>query len=280
LRSLRAGGEECELIVVENGPATASVRQVAETFRADYVHEAVLGACRARNQGLRRASGEVVAFIDDDAIAETNWISAIAREFRDPSVAAVSGRIASRSNDPADERLWESAGGTPGGPVHLRMDTRMPDWFSRILLGHIGANGSNLAFRRGPFKGFDARIGPGRPISGGEENVALLQIAVDGGLLVYSPDAIVYHDYPRTIEELRPRYLTASANTAAVLLLVFMEVPRLRGEALRLVWRLVRPRSSGARSVPEGGVVARGRALLWALRGIGRYFRTAVLPLR
>src|SRR6187200_229539 len=57
------------------------------------------GLSGARNTGIRLSKSPVVAFIDDDAVAERHWALAIANAFKDASVMAVGGRI-----DP----FWES----------------------------------------------------------------------------------------------------------------------------------------------------------------------------
>lgn len=48
---------------------------------------------RSRNIGIQHASGDIVCFIDDDAIPEPGWLSAIAAAYDDPRVAAVGGYI-------------------------------------------------------------------------------------------------------------------------------------------------------------------------------------------
>ncbi|PRC62799.1 glycosyl transferase family 2, partial [Mycobacterium sp. ITM-2017-0098] len=53
------------------------------------------GLSRARNTGLSAATGEVVAFTDDDVVVDRHWLSAIARGFsRGPAVSCVSGIVA------------------------------------------------------------------------------------------------------------------------------------------------------------------------------------------
>jgi glucosyl-dolichyl phosphate glucuronosyltransferase len=61
----------------------------------------------ARNSGISRSSGEVVAFLDDDAVACPAWLSSLVEPYEDPTVAAVGGSI---------EPMWEC--GRPGWFPH------------------------------------------------------------------------------------------------------------------------------------------------------------------
>jgi glycosyltransferase involved in cell wall biosynthesis len=52
------------------------------------------GASGSRNSGVATASGAVVAFLDDDAIADPDWLALLLRAYAEPSVAGVGGSIA------------------------------------------------------------------------------------------------------------------------------------------------------------------------------------------
>ena len=63
-----------EIIVVNNGPHLAAVEQVAQRHRARVVTEPQRGVSRARNAGVRTATGNILAFLDDDSVADPNWL--------------------------------------------------------------------------------------------------------------------------------------------------------------------------------------------------------------
>src|SRR5436190_17973692 len=59
-----------ELLVVDNAPATDATRRWARERGIRYICEPVPGVSNARNRGIAEATGEVVAFSDDDAVVE------------------------------------------------------------------------------------------------------------------------------------------------------------------------------------------------------------------
>lgn len=86
-----------ELVVVDNRSAddTAAVcAAFASDPRFRYAYEGELGLCYARNRGWREARGEYVLYLDDDAIAEPDWLKATEAAFAfAPNVGVVGGRV-------------------------------------------------------------------------------------------------------------------------------------------------------------------------------------------
>jgi GT2 family glycosyltransferase len=59
-----------------------------------YVYEPRVGIATAKNTGIRAASGEILAFTDDDAVVDPQWLGRIERAFnRDPQIGIVGGAI-------------------------------------------------------------------------------------------------------------------------------------------------------------------------------------------
>ena len=85
---------DCEVIVV-NGPSTDNSDEVIHswlpTIRAAKCEAANLSV--SRNIGICMAQGDVVAFIDDDAIPEPEWLTQLAEPYADPAVGAVGGLV-------------------------------------------------------------------------------------------------------------------------------------------------------------------------------------------
>lgn len=82
-------------VVCVNGPSNDGTDELLEKWRSKIkvvlCPEANLS--RSRNLGIQHAAGDIVCFIDDDAIPESNWLSAIEAAYDDPHVAAVGGYI-------------------------------------------------------------------------------------------------------------------------------------------------------------------------------------------
>src|SRR5207247_44217 len=78
--------ERFEILVVDNASTDSTATVVAEcaargTIEVRYVRENELGLDAARNRGIREASGEVVAFLDDDARARHDWAAEVLEGF-------------------------------------------------------------------------------------------------------------------------------------------------------------------------------------------------------
>src|SRR5208283_5039376 len=75
LKSLRPfSATVAEIIVVNNGPHLAAVDEVARHHGARVVTEPRRGVSRARNAGIRAATGKIMAFLDDDSLADPDWL--------------------------------------------------------------------------------------------------------------------------------------------------------------------------------------------------------------
>ena len=270
-----------EVLVVDNAPRDVGTREVAAQWGVRYIIEPVPGLSRARNRGARACGTEIVAYLDDDELPDPEWLSALACEFKDPKVMAVTGRILPLRIETEAERLCASidSAHASGGEEPQVVNCQSAAWFERASFGGVG-NGGNMAFRRCAFsiwRGFDERLGRGTILSGGEEHYAFFSLIDSGYHVVYTPRAVVRHPYPCTMEELRARHLKAFAASAGYMTFLFFEEPRYQLAIIRYIveWllgtrRTWRPQVPGSR--PR--LVPRWRALLALLSGPWLYARS------
>jgi len=182
-----------EVVVVSDG-SEAVYERAREEFgdRTDvrvHLQEPNRGLLAARNTGAEVADGDVVAFIDDDALADEAWLSELVAAY-EAGWPAVGGRmipewVAGKSDFLPEEFYWligATHRGYADGPGEVR-----------------NTFGSNLSFRRDLFLelgGFDAAIGGrqgDRNLQGGETELCARLRAEHGAGVYYTPDAVVAH---------------------------------------------------------------------------------------
>jgi GT2 family glycosyltransferase len=207
---LSTGYPELEVVVVDNhrGDANPALLELAETDeRIRYVREPVPGASRARNTGAAHATGDVLAFTDDDAVVDPGWLVELAAELADPGLDCVTGLVMPASLDTQAQAWFEAYGGFGKGFRRQEYGPQLPapDPLYPLSPGVFGS-GNNMAWRRESFLrvgGFDDRLGPGRRTKAGEDLDLFLRLILGGGRLTYTPHAVVWHTHRTTLPELR-----------------------------------------------------------------------------
>jgi GT2 family glycosyltransferase len=135
-----------EVIVVNDG-STDATPAIAAEYDVRLINTDNRGLSSARNSGWQAASGEIVAYIDDDAYPDPHWLHYLAYSFMTGDWAGVGGpNIA----PPGDGAIAGCVANAPGGPVHVLLSDREAE--------HIP--GCNMAFRRDALAavgGFDPR---------------------------------------------------------------------------------------------------------------------------
>jgi len=240
---LRADYPAFEVLVVDNAPRTAATREmVAERFgddpRVRYLLEPTPGASAGRNCGLRAASGEVVAFLDDDVLVDRLWLRSLVLGFQAaPGVACVTGMILPAELDTQSQVWIEEFGGFDKGYEQKIFDLQEyapPDPLYPYSVGKFGS-GASAAFDPAVLRaigGFDTALGPATPACGGEDIDVFLQIILAGYRLVYEPRSLVRHHHRREYADLRRAVRGYGVGLAAVLTKALLN-PKTRADVLR-----------------------------------------------
>lgn len=166
-----------EVIVVDDG-STDSTAAIAGRYGFRVISVENGGLSRARNIGLKAATGEIVAYIDDDAYPDPHWLTYLAATFMKTTHAGVGGP---NIEPPDDGTVAQCVASSPGGPVHVLISDSEAE--------HIP--GCNMAFRREALEaigGFDARFS-----IAGDDVDACWRLQQRGHTLGYSPAALVWH---------------------------------------------------------------------------------------
>ena len=222
-------GPEPETIVVDNTEGDPETKRVTARAGARYVVETRGGLSRARNTGIDAGRGELIAFLDDDAVADSAWLSRHAAALADESLTAATGRELPVVTEPGQG--WIPPRGLDLGEQAFVIDRRSPGWFERANFGGLGS-GANMVFKRQAFDQglrFRETLGRGADLPGFEEHYIFFRIIKSGGRIAYVPGAVVWHG--------RPDSSGASAGdpaahkyreNGAYMTMLLVEEPRLR----------------------------------------------------
>lgn len=181
------------IVVVDHNPLLLQRLQAELPSVTVIENQEIGGLSGARNSGVRASSGDIVAFLDDDAWAAPDWLAWLRAGYATPSVAGV------------------------GGAIIPAWSTDRPGWFPEEFDWVVGCTyrgmpeatapvrnliGANMSFRReiielvGGFRSGIGRVGT-RPV-GCEETEFCIRVCqrIPGSVFVFEPRAQIRHHVP------------------------------------------------------------------------------------
>lgn len=179
-----------EILVVDASPDDRTARLLNE-FPAVRLLRNDLGRGtmpESRQIGLAAAAGDVVAFIDDDAYVDPDWLDELLAPYEDESVVGVGGRASNGIDGEESEGLAEIGRFLPNGELTGNFGA---DPGRVIAVDHL--LGANMSFRRSALEAIGGIRGnyPGTCVC--EESDISLRLTAAGGRLVFAPRALVRH---------------------------------------------------------------------------------------
>lgn len=186
-----------EVVVVDNA-SKDNTREVVEARlpnpKLEYVYEPITGLSVARNTGAKTASAEILAYLDDDAVASSQWLRVLYEAYQSNNKLAIAGGKVTL--------IWPE-------------DINPPKWLSVELSGNLGyydlgnsvvyidqpgltPRGLNYSIRRTFLEqigGFDINLGRvGNKLLSNEELYTTELALKQGWLVAYLPEALVAHN--------------------------------------------------------------------------------------
>lgn len=209
-----------EIIVVDDASTDETGKITAIEGATLIRHEANRGISAARNTGIAAAKGEIIAFIDDDAIADPHWLAYLVQPFADPGVTASGGRTFAYKTDRLAERYLSAT--EYGNPASLSFGrSKNPLWRFAVYIKSMfvpvsvasspievqAVFGLNCAYRASTLRaigGFDETLFTD------EDSELSTRLRATGARIMFIPTATITHRHRESLAKLiRQTYLRA-----------------------------------------------------------------------
>jgi len=191
------GSVDYEVIVVDNA-STDRTREIVKTRQSQphlhYVYEPTMGLSVARNTGAQTAKGQILAYLDDDAIASPQWLQILNQFYKDhDDVAIAGGKVTLIWPDGVAPPRWVS--------VEMSGCLGFYDLGAEVVFidnPGLTPRGLNYSMRRAVWTqmgGFDSQLGRvGKRLLSNEELQMTERVLEAGWRVAYVPEALVAHN--------------------------------------------------------------------------------------
>jgi len=229
-----------EVLVVDNAPSDEQTRNLVTNFpHVSYVQEPMAGLNFARNRAIKEASGEILAYLDDDVTVDSQWLNGLSEAWlENPDAAAFTGLVLPYELTTKAQILFEERGGFRRGFEKIHYGQILPgNPLYPCGAGIFGA-GCNMAFRREvllELGGFDEALDTGTPLPGGGDLDIFYRIIRAGHVLVYEPRYLVFHKHRRLLAKLLRQYWSWGLGFMAFVSKTYQRDSTQRSKLRRLV---------------------------------------------
>ena len=234
-----------EIVVVDNTAGDQEVRRVVQETESsvpiEYVAEPRRGLSRARNRGISAASGQILAFIDDDELADEHWLTELVRGYKtQPAAGSVNGLILPTEIRTRQQDWFEQHGGHSKGRGvdRVLIDPADRNGQSPLYpLPPFGAGG-NMSFQRSVLEEigrFDVALGAGTRTLAGEDTAAFTRVLLGGNTILHQPAAVVWHRHYATDSEVHRQFHAYGTGLTGYYAAMLSHDPRLVWPMLQLL---------------------------------------------
>jgi hypothetical protein len=275
------------VIVVDNDPDSGDTHRILSDLtdpRLSIIPAPTKGLSHARNEGVRAAEGNVIAFTDDDAATDPNWLANLIAAIASTNAGAATGPVFPAELSYPPQRYFEARGGFPkgleaqlwtfdhaaGGPLYpyatARVGAGVSMAFSKQALADIGE--------------FDTNLGAGTKTNGGEDLDAFARLLRAGYSIAYNPDAVLHHVHRRDLNGLKKQIYGNGTGMAALLTKTIITQPWALAVLISRVPKILRRIAPGSERMAGSGEGAPSilskLEILGFLAGPVLYFRQMV----
>jgi GT2 family glycosyltransferase len=174
-----------EAVIVDDGSSDRTGAIADEYPQFKVIHQPNRGLSVARNVGMSAASGDIIAYLDSDAVADPDWLTYLAWKFKSSPHVGIGGP---NLPPPEDNWLAKCVAAAPGSPTHILLDDETAE--------HIP--GCNMAFRKEAL----VEVGGFDPVytAAGDDVDICWRLQDRGYTLGFSPAAVVWHHRRKTVK--------------------------------------------------------------------------------
>ena len=180
---------------------------------------------------MATATSDIIAFTDDDAVVERDWLRVLGSRFAlDPEVEAIGGAVLPSELE-TETQLWfeEFYGGfTRSFRAETLSGRRRQGGVFPYAPARFGA-GCNMAFRRSTLVrmgGFITSLGTGTSARGGEDLAMFIELITSGSTVAFEPAALVRHSHRRTQREFLRQVRDYGTGLTAMFTALIVRNPR------------------------------------------------------
>ncbi len=176
-------------VIVVNGPSTDGTEELLALYPVRAGSCAAANAAAARNEGVRIAAGDLLLFVDDDAVPARDWVELLVAAYDDRRVMGAGGPV---FNVALREVEWRLCTCTRDGVPDTASEPPVDRYLGRGADPFVYLAGCNMSFRRSALRragGFHETLATRY-----EDAEVCAHIVDAGGVIAYVEGALVYHD--------------------------------------------------------------------------------------